>query len=44
LTSNRVAANNHRVDVENETRKVVTYRVEVMAPNGLYRAGWTKNS
>ena len=33
-----------QVDVKNQTGKVVTYRVEIMAPNGLYRAGWTKNS
>ena len=33
-----------QVDVKDQTGKVVTYRVEIMAPNGLYRAGWTKNS
>jgi hypothetical protein len=33
-----------QVDVKDETGKLVTYRVEIMAPNGLYRAGWTKNS
>ena len=33
-----------QVDVKDQSGKVVTYRVEIMAPNGLYRAGWTKNS
>ena len=33
-----------QVDVKDETGKIVTYRVEIMAPNGLYRAGWTKDS
>jgi len=33
-----------QVDVKDQTGKIVTYRVEIMAPNGLYRAGWTKNS
>ena len=33
-----------QVDVKDPSGKIVTYRVEIMAPNGLYRAGWTKNS
>ena len=33
-----------QVDVKDPGGKVVTYRVEIMAPNGLYRAGWTKNT
>jgi hypothetical protein len=33
-----------QVETKDATGKLVTYRVEIMAPNGLYRAGWTKNS
>ena len=33
-----------QVEAKDATGKVAIYRVEIMAPNGLYRAGWTKNS
>ena len=33
-----------QVEAKDATGKSAIYRVEIMAPNGLYRAGWTKNS
>jgi hypothetical protein len=33
-----------QVEAKDATGKPTIYRVEIMAPNGLYRAGWTKNS
>ncbi|HYR84378.1 MAG TPA: DUF6152 family protein [Terriglobia bacterium] len=33
-----------RVEVKEPNGKVTVYRAEIQAPNGLYRAGWTKDS
>ena len=33
-----------QVEAKDPAGKATIYRVEIMAPNGLYRSGWTKNS
>jgi len=33
-----------RVEVKDASGKVSLYKVEIMAPNGLYRAGWRRDS
>ena len=33
-----------QVEAKDAAGKATIYRVEIMAPNGLYRAGWNKNS
>jgi hypothetical protein len=33
-----------RVEVKEPSGKVSVYRVEIMAPNGLYRQGWRRDS
>ena len=33
-----------RVEVKDASGKVSLYKVEIMAPNGLYRNGWRKDS